>query len=578
VPLEFTVPGLVGEGRRRVRESFLPGGVALHIGDPAEAHRTEPPDGVLDRIKVMTASLADVFTVEDVVRTVRRLVLSIEDAGDVTFALMEGDRLAIAGPPGHAPAFATGMLALIPGHDAPLVTALRERRPIYIDTPQELAERYPALAVAATADGAQSWAFLPLVISGRAIGSLAVSFSRPHHFTGEERVMYDGLSDVLAQTLERARLYDLERRRARELQRALLPQALPRLSAATTAARYLPAGQALEVGGDWYDVIPLSAERVALVIGDVMGHGVSEAATMGRLRTALRTLADLELPPDELMGHLNELVHEFGDDFFATCLFLLYDPVTRECSIVRAGHPPPAIVSPDGTVRFAAGDSNPPLGAASPPFDTTRLWLPEGSLIVLYTDGLVESATVEVDQGMENLARTLAAAGRHAPPDDDAALQELCDAVTGALLPVPQATTDDAALLVARVHGLGERDVAAWTLPDEPRSAGRARRHVREMLTEWGLDELATTTELLVSELIGNAVRHARGPLRLRLLRGRVLTCEVADGSLTTPRIRRPAATDEEGRGLQLVAAIAQRWGTRYDTTGKCIWTEQPLP
>jgi anti-sigma regulatory factor (Ser/Thr protein kinase) len=145
-------------------------------------------------------------------------------------------------------------------------------------------------------------------------------------------------------------------------------------------------------------------------------------------------------------------------------------------------------------------------------------------------------------------------------------------------VPAQQLTSDDAALLIARTHTLAPGDVASWSLPEDPQAAGQAREHIRSQLTAWDLDELTMTTELLASELVGNVVRHAKGPIRLRLLRSRALTCEVSDGSVTTPRIRHASDTDEGGRGLQLVAALAHRWGTRYTTTGKCIWTEQPLP
>ncbi|MET9244000.1 ATP-binding SpoIIE family protein phosphatase, partial [Nonomuraea sp. NPDC003709] len=257
----------------------------------------------------------------------------------------------------------------------------------------------------------------------------------------------------------------------------------------------------------------------------------------------------------------------------------------------RAGHPPPAVVHPDGAVHFPDADPNSPLGAATPPFDTVRMELPEGSLLVLYTDGLVESATLDIDQGIADLAKALgdtvprippAATCRH--PDRDATplhcaacLESLCDSLTATLLPGRQGTADDAALLVVRTHALPNDDMATWPLPEHPKAAGEAREHVRAQLSAWHLDDLSMTTELLASELVGNVVRHAKGPIHLRLLRSAVLTCEVSDGSLTTPRIRRAADTDEGGRGLQLVSAISHRWGTRYTDTGKCIWTEQPL-
>jgi hypothetical protein len=330
----------------------------------------------------------------------------------------------------------------------------------------------------------------------------------------------------------------------------------------------------MDVGGDWYDIIPLSGGQVALVVGDVMGHGLPEAATMGRLRTAVHTLADLELPPDEIMGHLNHIVVGMGEESYVTCLYALYDSTTQVCSIARAGHPPPAMVHPDGSVHFPQLSTDPPLGAAEPPFETVEVRVPEGSLLVLYTDGLVESANREIDQGMTRLAQLLRTAHEKGTDGD---LERLCDTVTAGLLPAEHRTTDDAALLIARLHALADDSMASWQLPEGPKAAGQARRHVREQLSAWGLDNLTPTTELLASEMVGNVVRHAKGPVRLRLLRATELICEVFDGSLTMPRIRRAKETDEGGRGLQLVNALSQRWGARYTRTGKCIWAEQAL-
>src|SRR5215469_15075356 len=315
---------------------------------------------------------------------------------------------------------------------------------------------------------------------------------------------------------------------------------------------------------------PVPAGRAALVIGDVMGHGLAEAVIMGRLRTAVQTLSDLGLPPDEILGHLNDLVNGLGDDSFATCLYAIYDPVTRICTFARAGHPPPAMVWPDGGVCFDQSANDPPLGVAEPPFEVVELRMPENGLLVLYTDGLIESARVDTDAGMSHLAELLRI--HHGE-----GLDQLCESLTRGLLPAGQ-STDDAALLVAQVHATAPDAIATWSLPEDPLAARAARQYVRDQLAAWNLEELAMNTETLASELVANVIRHARGPVQLRLLRSRTLICEVFDGSVTIPRMRRASWSDEGGRGLQLVAALCDRWGTRYMTTGKCIWTEQALP
>jgi serine phosphatase RsbU (regulator of sigma subunit) len=522
------------------------------------------------RIQDLASALAEAVTAQDVVTAVADRVLPPFGASGLNIQVPDGGIMRIIGSVGYSQSF-IDMINAPAEQLGPVEDAMRTHRPWFISSAEEFVQRYPGMADIPARGGKQAWAFLPLVVSGRVAGLCVISFAYPRRLTGAEQALLIALSGLIAQALERARLFDAEHARAQALQRALLPQELPALPAVTAAAQYLPAGQGMDVGGDWYDVIPLSADRVALVIGDVMGHGLPEAVIMGRLRTAVQTLSDLELPPDEVLGRLNDLVSGLGDDSFATCLYAIYDPTTAICSVARAGHPPLAIVCPDGRVSFAKGHGDPPLGVAEPPFEVVDLPVPEDGLIVLYTDGLIESAERDVDSGMSRLAELLRT---HHAQD----LNQLCNSLTEALVPADRQRPDDAALLLAQVHGTAPDAIATWSLPENPQAASAARQHVREMLGAWHLDDLTLTTEMLASELVANVVRHARGPARLRLLRSRSLVCEVFDGSLTTPRIRRTSWTDEGGRGLQLIAALSDRWGTRYMATGKCIWTEQSLP
>ncbi|MET7476640.1 SpoIIE family protein phosphatase [Streptomyces sp. NPDC005648] len=526
------------------------------------------------RIAELTTELAKATTSQDVVDAVARRVLPPFAATGLMVQVIESDRMHHVGATGYSDAFLDFVDGLPRSLKGPMWDPVETSTPMFLSSPEEFVARYPALGDLPERSGKRAWAFLPLTASGHTFGVCIVSFDRPRRLTDEERALLTTISALVAQSLERARLYDAEHTRSRELQRSLLPQALPDLPECTAAARYLPAGQGADVGGDWYDIIPLSGGQVALVVGDVMGHGLPEAATMGRLRTAVHTLADLELPPGEILGHLNDIVAGMGETSYATCLYALYDSTTGRCSLARAGHPPPALVHPDGSVHFPEPDADPPLGAAEPPFETVDLQVPEGSLLVLYTDGLVESAKREIDEGMAELARLLGTAHRDGTAVD---LERLCDTLTAGLLPTEQQAADDAAFLVARLHALPTERMASWPLPDDPKAAGLARRHIRDQLSTWDLDDLVPTTELLASELVGNVVRHARGPVRLRLLYGAELVCEVYDGSQTMPRIRRATETDEGGRGLQLIAALSGRWGARYTPSGKCIWAEQPL-
>ncbi|MGS2586087.1 SpoIIE family protein phosphatase [Streptomyces hebeiensis] len=569
---------------RRYRLRLVPGpvGCALYLTDVTEKLRVQEERRAAEndaseraaQITELTAALAKATTSQDVVDAVAQRVLPPFDAVGLMVQAIEGNRLLNVGSVGYADDFLDLVNDRAAAGTSPSWSVISSGAPAFLSSPQEYVAYAPDHADLPGIANKQAWAFLPLTASGRTFGVCVVSFDRPRRLNDDERSLLTTISALVAQALERARLYDAERVRSRELQRSLLPTDLPDLPACETAACYLPAGQGMDVGGDWYDVIPLSSGRVALVVGDVMGHGLPEAATMGRLRTAVHTLADLELPPDEIMGHLNDIVGVIGEESYVTCLYALYDSTTQACTIASAGHPPPALVHPDGTVRFPELGADPPLGAAEPPFETVELTLPEGTLVVLYTDGLVESAKRDIDEGMADLVRLLRTAHEDGT---DADLERLCDTLTVGMLPAEHQAADDAALLVARLHALNADRMASWPLAEDPKAASLARRHVSEQLSAWGLDDLTFTTELLASELVGNVVRHAKGPVSLRLLHGAELICEVFDGSLTMPRMRRAADTDEGGRGLQLITALSQRWGTRYTTNGKCIWTEQAL-
>ncbi|MEU9167398.1 SpoIIE family protein phosphatase [Streptomyces sp. NPDC048420] len=438
----------------------------------------------------------------------------------------------------------------------------------------------PARLVRVLRAGIHSLITVPLRARGTTLG--VVSFYRsgqPTPFEEDDLSLAQELTGRAAICIDNARRYTREHNTALALQRSLLPKGRPEQSAVEVAYRYLPAQAG--VGGDWFDVIPLSGARVALVVGDVVGHGLHAAATMGRLRTAVHNFCSLDLPPDELLTHLDDLVARLdrGEGWAvdsdqadsgivgATCLYAVYDPVSRRCTLTRAGHPLPAVVAPDGRVEFVDLPSGPPLGLGGMPFETVELELDEGSQLVLYTDGLIEDRHQDIDTGLARLGTVLARADR--PPE------ETCEAVLDAMLPARP--SDDVALLVARTRALGPERVAQWELPSDPAVVSRSRAAVTRQLAAWGLDELSFTVELVASELVTNAIRHATGPVRLRLLRDRALICEVSDGSGTSPRLRRARTEDEGGRGLFLVAQLTERWGTRHAPEGKTIWTELPL-
>ncbi|MER6354583.1 SpoIIE family protein phosphatase [Streptomyces sp. NPDC001634] len=434
--------------------------------------------------------------------------------------------------------------------------------------------------------GVHSLIVVPLVARGLVLG--IVSLWRARHsepFEDDDAAVAQEFSSRAAVCIDNARRFTQQQSAALTLQRSLLPSAASDLPAVEVACRYLPASGEPGIGGDWFDVIPLSGARVALVVGDVVGHGIHAAASMGRLRAAVRTLASLDLEPDEVVARLDDLVSLLATELEAsadgnwsadeqvlgaTCLYAVYDPVSRHCSLARAGHPAPVVSTPDGRVTELDPPAGPPLGLGGLPFETYDLDLPEGSLLTLYTNGLLEARNGDIDAALENLHECLIHPAE--------TLDSTCHAVVEALLPKDHLPTDDIALLIARTRVLPPQNVASWQLPLEATAAARARELTTAKLTEWGLAELAFTTELVASELVTNSYRYAAGPVTLRLIRTQCLICEVSDTSHTSPHLRRALSTDEGGRGLFLVAQLTERWGTRYTHDGKTVWTEQPLP
>ncbi|MFI1834618.1 SpoIIE family protein phosphatase [Streptomyces olivaceoviridis] len=413
----------------------------------------------------------------------------------------------------------------------------------------------------------------PLRGRRRVIGA-ALFLRRPDRlaFEADDLLVAAQLATHSALGIDKAVLYGREAYIADELQRTMLPETLPRPTGVRLASRYLPAAETARVGGDWYDAIPLPGSRVALVVGDVMGHSMTSAAIMGQLRTTAQTLAGLDLPPQEVLHHLDEQAQRLGTDRMATCLYAVYDPVTHRITIANAGHPPPVLLHLGGHAEVLRVPSGAPIGVGGVDFEAVELEAPAGGTLLLYTDGLVESRLRDVWTGIEQLREKLAATARLTGPDHPPPLEALCDEVLDMLGPGDR--DDDIALLAARFDGIAPSDVAYWTLEPEDSAPGQARRLARRALARWDLEELTDSVELLVSEVVTNAVRYASRPVTLRLLRTDVLRCEVGDDVPQLPRLRQARATDEGGRGLYLVNRLARRWGATRLSTGKVVWFE----
>ena len=452
----------------------------------------------------------------------------------------------------------------------------------------------PVLVPAEEGGLVQSTLAVPMVAHDTVVGLAQFARTKGSEpFGDRDRDLAVELAARAAVCIDNARLYRREHERALILQRSLLPPGDPVASGLDIACRYLPGNSSSdrpsEVGGDWFDVIELPGHRTALVVGDVMGRGLRAAVAMGELRSAVRTLALLDLEPAEVLSALDEIARGLGapggvqqatraarrpreadllEVYLATCVYAVYDSVTRRCTFANAGHLPPVLVEPGEDALMLDVPPGMPLGVGGEPFEEVEVELPEGALLALYTDGLVESRDHPLDEGLQAFVGALT--------DPSSPLEDVCDHVLNTL--DTHHGEDDIALLMARVQGLPADSVGDWTLPREPKSVGRAREYARVQLQNWGLEALVDTTELLVSELVTNALRYGEGEIRLRLLLDRTLVCEVWDSGLVQPRRRRARDTDEGGRGLQLVGLLSAAWGSRRTPRGKTVWFELPLP
>jgi serine phosphatase RsbU (regulator of sigma subunit)/anti-sigma regulatory factor (Ser/Thr protein kinase) len=488
-------------------------------------------------------------------------------------------RLAIAyddGGPGWDAAFPTGEILRYPP-DSLFARCMDSGEPVLeasfaAESARALADAWLRQPVAQLLSGT-SMLLLPLVARDVTLGFIVCTrtegFRRFDAYDTEIGMEFASRSAIF---IDNARRYSRERATALTLQRSLLPTGLSAPSSVEVRHRYLPGSKMIEVGGDWYESIALPGGRVALIVGDVAGHGVRAAVTMGRLRTAIHTLAMLELPPAQTLQQLDELMQELGarEPHFATCVYAVFDAVSGTLEVASAGHLPPLLVRPDDTIEFLDVSPAPPLGVGTGPILSRTIKIDDGSLLVLYTDGLVEKRTQDIDEGLRLLGEVFGPGATKRP------LEDLCRASLADVYGDEQ--RDDIALLIARLSRISPDRHVSWKLAPELTSARRARELIRRPLTRWNVAELIPVTELLVSELVTNAVRYAQGSVELRLVLEGGLVCEVLDNSAALPRLRYPGNEDERGRGLQVVSRMAQRWGARRTTAGKIVWTEQALP
>ncbi|MFE4533557.1 SpoIIE family protein phosphatase [Streptomyces scopuliridis] len=382
--------------------------------------------------------------------------------------------------------------------------------------------------------------------------------------TGAELAARAGL------VLDNARMYTYQENVAETLQDSMLPQVPRHMAGCDIATRYLPGARLGRIGGDWFDSVKLPGSRTALVVGDVMGHGLNSAAMMGQLRTAVQTMATMEMPPAQLLRNLDDLAQRLGELYLATCLYAVYDPIRSELQIANAGHIPPVLVhAEDGRAEVLDLPTGAPIGVGGVAFETATVKVGPGDRLVLCTDGLVEVRGADIGDG---LAALCASAAHPA-----ASMDHACDTIIRALN-TREGRKDDVALLMARLNGIPDKDVAEFHLALDPREVARARRLVRGQLLDWELPAAVETAQLLVSELVTNAVKHARSRrVGLRLVRTDALLCEVIDDEPAPAALLNAGTDDEFGRGLRVVSTLAREWGSSGSAGGKTVWFEQSL-
>ncbi|MDH6137207.1 PAS domain S-box-containing protein [Kitasatospora sp. MAA4] len=571
-------------------------GVSSSIIDVTARYQAEArASRAQDRLAMLAAATARIGTTLDLKRTAEELVEAVVPrfadfaTVDLLDPVLQGEEPGLLAPDqgvelravasGEAYESRVSLLADAVGETSAFdshrmyTRTLRSGRPLvipHLDEPtlRSLAAK-PERVGPAIAEGVHSYLLVPLMARGKVLGGAEfIRIRNPEPFNDGDVSLAEELVARTAVSMDNARLYRRERETALTLQRSLLPQEIHRTLGLEIAYRYLPSSVVSEVGGDWFDVVPLSCGRVALVVGDVMGHGIRAAATMGQLRTVARTLATLDMLPAQVLTRLDETATGIGEGQFATCVCAVYDPVDRSCTLSSAGHLPPVVMAPDGSARVLTPPAGVPLGVGGVAFENIEFTLPEGGILTLYTDGLVERRGQDIDEGIDALRRTLAERGR--------TLEAHCDAVVTSL--VRGGSEDDIAMIMARALPVPGDRIATLSLIDEERAPALARRFTRATLAAWGLSPLADFAELLVSELVTNALVHAGEPRRLRLFRDRGLTMEVADSAGTAPRLRPFGSQDEGGRGMALVNELAHRWGSRPVKDGKVVWAELELP
>ncbi|WP_030021156.1 ATP-binding SpoIIE family protein phosphatase [Streptomyces monomycini] len=565
-------------------------------------------------------ALAEAHSTAEVLRVAAGLSMPGFSPDGLAVFGIEGDRISVIGHHGHRQGDLAPFVDMPLDTDYPAAEVVRTGRAVYLPAPEDYRRRYPATWPLAAAFHRESWAFLPLVSAGRTIGAWMAAFGTPVAFTPDERSVLTTVARMLAQALARAGDQESRRELTDGLQRSMMPTVHPDIPGMTVAARYVPTGGGLEVGGDWYDMITLPSGRIALVIGDVQGHDVRAAGLMGQLRIALRAYASEGHHPDAVLSRASRFLAgindtEFGgeDPRFATCLYIEVDPATGLLDIARAGHPDPTIRMADGTVLVRPTAGGLPLGIVpDTDYPTTRLVLEPGETMLVCTDGLIETGGHDLESGWARLRHVIETYGAEDPAgnatdvvaptlEDAAGLEKLADALVQAVHGPPSYHTtgpfmdrredDIAMLLLCREGGscgvgtggtAAHRPVRRTVLTvkqAEPERIAEARHQVRDVLHDWTDEDQVDSAVLMVSEMVTNVLMHTDGDaLLVAEITGekgsRRIRVDVADSSDELPHRRTPGELASSGRGLVLMELLAGAWGVDPRGDGKSTWFE----
>ncbi|WP_265867771.1 SpoIIE family protein phosphatase [Streptomyces sp. SKN60] len=562
--------GLVRDASEELTES------AARLGlDEGRRQRTSVVEG-------MTAALAHARTVQDIIDLLNDSQgLEQFGAASLVMGLLESGRIHLVAE-GPAGAFVPGTRFTRVDEPYPMSEVVRTLSPRFIESPEDFAASYPILWPHISGLGITSAAYLPLIAQARPIGALGLLYSDRTGFSADERNLLVALGSSIAQSLQRAMLYEQDHDLAEGLQQAMLPRRIPDVPGAQIAVRYRSARLGRDIGGDWYDIIPLPGGRVGAVIGDVQGHDTHAAAVMGQLRIVLRAYAAEGHTPATVMARASVFLHELDTERFATCTYAETDPATGLVQIVRAGHVDPMLQDRDGSARRLPVEGGLPLGLSAEfgrlEYPVTAVELDPGQTLLLYTDGLVEKPGADLDEGLQWLTSLV----RRGPRDLGLLADHLCDVVD------ERGGEDDVAVLLLRREGdrspqAGGR-LQQHVGQNDPEALSSARHMIRAAVRAWGAGSRSDEIELVADELTTNALMHTDGGaiVTLRMLAGpeRRLRVEVEDRSSALPRRREAGESGVSGRGLLLVERLSDAWGVEPRGGGKCVWcefaTEQP--